>query len=213
MVDAVQKEEQYQISDDYHFDPDDYLVTILYRAISNEQDVKISLKTGDNIVVVPAKGEYLIFVENAEKFFTAESSAYEVTVLSQDEVEGYFKNTLGQNIDELMWRASCYASQGKLIKGCEREDVVELRYWPNLTRLPGPSGAISIAALLTRYPTSITLASHLLKMPMEDMFSFYSAAYSAGWVVLHNRTIEAPKLKPHRDNTMLSKLLDKISGL
>lgn len=210
-AEIIQKDDDF-LGLDYYFNPEDYVITTLKRAIANDQNIEVSLGE-EKIVVVPATGEYLAFVNDEKKFYAAEAKAFKVTVLKQENIDNYFSNALGKNIDELMWKAGFYASNGRLIKGCEREDVVQLKYWPNLTRLPGPANAIRIAALLTRYPTSVTLATRMLKVPMEEMFSFYTAAHCAGWDVLHNRTVEPPKLKPHRDNTMLSKLLAKISSI
>ena len=201
-------------SHDYHFDPDKYLIKILCRAVANKQDISVTLPAGDRLAIFPTRGDYFSYVSDMTTFCKSNVDQFTVKVLNQTESDTYRKgNEYGRNFDELLWQATYYASQGRLIKGCEREDVIEITYWPNLTRLPGPPSSIAIAALLTRYPTSITLASHILKVPMSEMFEFYSAAFSAGFVKVHNRMMHVPKLKPHRDNTMLGQLLSRISRL
>lgn len=201
-------------SEDFHFNPDDYLVNILNRAVTNKQDIAVSLPSGEKLAIFPTRGDYFSQVDDMAAFCRSGVNSFEVKVLNPADIEHYMDGKEhGRNFDELLWQASYFASQGRLINGCEREDVVEVRYWPNLTRLPGPPSAIVITALLTRYPTSITLAGRILKVPMTEMYEYYSAAFSAGFIRIHNREMPAPVLKPHRDNTMLGQLLSRISRL
>lgn len=200
--------------ENYHFNPDEYLVKILGRAVANKQDISVALPSGEMLAIFPSRGDYFGCVDDMAAFCTSSIDDFKVKVLNQSEAEVFINGEdHGRNFDELLWQATYYASQGRLIQGCEREDVVEISYWPNLTRLPGPSSSIAIAALLTRYPTSVTLASRILNVPIEEMFEFYSAAFSAGFIIVHNRSLEMPELKPHRDNTMLNQLLSRISRL
>lgn len=205
--------------EDYQFNPEEYLINILLRAVANKQDVSVSTASGDKVAIFPARGDYYSFVDDMAAFCTSNINDLVVKVLTDTDSDELRKDKEhGRNFDELLWQASYYASQGRLIEGCRREDVVELRYWPNLTRLPGPPSSIAIAALLTRYPTSVTLAGRILGAPMSEMLEFYSAAYSAGFIKVHNRSIESHdlkphKLKPHSDSTMLGKLLSRISRI
>jgi hypothetical protein len=94
--------------------------------------------------------------------------------------------------------------------------VVLLKHWPNLTRLQTTPNAVRIAALFTRYPTSVSLAWHLLKIPQTELFDFYSAAHAAGWTVAVNRKPEITnesEMKPHRDRGLLTLILNRIAGL
>lgn len=200
--------------ENYHFDPEEYLVNILGRAVANKQDISVTLPSGEGLAIFPARGDYFSFIDDMEAFCLSNINQFEVKVLNPSEVEKFrVSDRQGRNFDELLWQASYYASQGRLIKGCQREDVIEISYWPNLTRLPCHPSAIAITALLTRYPTSITLACRILNVPQEEMFAFYSAAFSAGYVEVQNRQTEPPALKPHRDNSMLGQLLSRISRL
>lgn len=201
-------------SENYHFNPEEYLVNILKRAVSNEQDISVSLVSGERLAVFPSRGDYFSCVDDMPAFCRSNIEKFAVKVLNKTDADGLRKEQeYGRNFEELLWQASYYASQGRLIEGCKREDVVELSYWPNLTRLPCQTSSIAIASLLTRYPTSITLASRILNVPIEEVFEFYSAAFSAGFTNVHNRSVQTPELKPHRDNTMLRQLLSRISRL
>ncbi len=197
-----------------YFNPDDYVVGILRRAVANKQDVRIDLRSVAQIQVLTTRGEYFSSVGSLKTFFTAPAELFTVTCLSPEEASHLCASRgVGRNLDELMWQAAFYASAGRLMKGCFRDDVVQLRHWPNLTRLPAPPSAMRIAALLARYPTSVTLAGRLLKVPRNELYQFYSAARCAGVATAVNRKPAEPVLKPHRNQTLLSLLLHKIAGL
>jgi len=200
--------------DAYHFNPRDYLIDILSRAVANKQDVQVSLDGSGSLAIFPSMGVYYCDAGDEKAFCTDAVEKYIVRVLGAGAIDIYADSQgQGRNFEEILWKASYYASNGRLIDSCEREDVIEINHWPNLTRLPCPDSAVAITALLTRYPTSITLASRILRVPIEEVFSYYSAAYSAGFVSIHNRQATDPDLKPHKDNTMLRQLLAKISQL
>jgi hypothetical protein len=147
------------------------------------------------------------------RFCTTPIDRYVITIMGAGHQRMPTKDTVGRNIDELMWHAAFHASQGRLMEGCYRDDVVELTYWPNLTRLPLTPNTARISALLNRHPTSITLAARLLKVDMAEMYQFYSAARCAGLARAVNRTPEEPKLEPHRNQSLLSALLAKVARL
>ncbi|VAW60185.1 hypothetical protein MNBD_GAMMA08-2181, partial [hydrothermal vent metagenome] len=111
------------------------------------------------------------------------------------------------------WMAGFYASNGRLMMGSYRNDVVELLHWPNLTRLPSTPNTMGIASLLSSCPTSITLAHRFLGIELSEIYQFYAAARCAGITRIVNRAPEEPSFKPHRNQPLLSMLLDKIAGI
>ncbi len=205
--------------DSEFFQPDDYLLGIVRRAVSDEQDVVVTLPAVGDLRILPGRGEYFTsFAEGQMRQFCCRpASAYTVKKLGVREAEGFGKTAgLGRNLDELMWHTALCASNGRLMQGCRRDDVILLRHWPNLTRLTATPNAVRIAALLTRYPTSVTLAHHLLNIPAAELNAFYSAARCAGLAVAVNRKPELTKqddLKPHRQRGLLALFLNRISGM
>lgn len=196
-----------------YFDPQDYLINILRRATANEQDLLIELDGIGEVILLSSRGEYFGFSTDMEAFCTAPVDRYALTILTPNHLRLPSPEAIGRNIDELMWQTAFYASKGRLMDGCFRDDVVELTYWPNLTRVPLTENTPRIAALLNRHPTSVTFAARLLKLEMAELYQFYSAARCAGLARAINRKPEEPKLEPHRNQTLLSALLAKVSKL
>lgn len=195
-----------------YFDPENYLVSALKRAVSNQQDVVIEAKGIGKVTVLSSRGEYFLNAGDLEMLCQADSSLLDVTVLKGNSETSYTKQ-IGRNISELLWNAGFYASGGRLMKGLLRDDVVELIQWPNFTRIPLTANCMRLTALLHRHPTSITLATRLLKVSTEEAYRFYTAAHCAGIVKVLNHKPKEPELKPHRNQALLGLLLSKIAGL
>lgn len=201
------------------FDPAHCLLGLVQRVLASDQAVMVHVPGIGAIAIVPARREY--FTELDEDQLAAFCRAPVATVVTKRFGEAAIQQleatgTLGRNVDELLWRAALYAAQGRLLKGCVRDDVVLLKAWPNLTRLPSTPNAIRIAALLTRYPTTVSLAHRLLRIPVEEMNEFYSAAHAAGLAVAVNRKPERNDeeiIKPHRQRGLLGQLFERVIGL
>jgi hypothetical protein len=209
-----------------HFSPDSYLLGIVRRVIADGQDVQLALPGVGTLVIHAKRGEYFSSLDDIAPLCRMAAARFQITAFSGP-LADRSEPRVGRNIDELLWQAGFYASEGRLMQGCSYYDVVQLRHWPNLSRLPITPNSMRICALLVRYPTSILLAYRLLKVPAAEMFQFYTAARCAGIANVLNREArpvssgpqdeppepEAPVLKPHRSQTLLSLLLEKIAGL
>jgi len=200
------------LAGDGFFSADEYLINIIKRAVTNTQNIQVSIPGKGSIIILSAAGEYFNHTDNIEDFCKTAASDFKVSVLDQNDLKVVNSET-GRNIDELMWLAGFYASNGRLMEGCYRDDVVELMCWPNLTRLPGTPNTMRLASLLSSHPTSITLAHKFLKIDKSEAYQFYSAARCAGLARAVNRTPEEPALKPHGKRALLGLLLNKIAQI
>lgn len=125
-------------------------------------------------------------------------------------------------IEELLWQIGFHACAERLLDRGHPHDVIELRAWPNLTRLPHGPGAMRLCALLTRSPTTISLAWRMFRIPPQEALQFLSAALAADMIRVvcpHYGSVPQPylPLQPsaavQRTAGFWDRLLDRISGL
>jgi hypothetical protein len=206
-------EDSPRITDVDYFDPDNTLITTLKRAIAHEQDILLQRDGGGELVLLGSRNEYFSAVSDEQFFYTAPVAGAKLTLLSRKDPRIPPVESIGREVDELLWKAAFYNSRGRLMHGYYPVDVVELAAWPNLTRLPHTTNAPRIASLLSRQPTSIAVAGRLLKVSPEEMYQFYSAARCAGLARPINRTPQEPRLAPHRHQTLLLALWKRIAGI
>ncbi len=197
------------------FSPDDYLAGVLRRVVERQQDVIVTLDGIGEIAIRPARGEfYDDDAPNVSAFCAAPAHRYRVRPMTNEERTRRSGQRSSHNIDELMWTAGFFASRGRPIEGTLFDfDVVRIRHWPNLSRLPQTPNTMRIVALLTRYPTSLAVTQRLLKIEKSEVFWVYSAARCAGLVQVVNAGADAPAIGVHRHQSLLGKLLGRIIQL
>ena len=209
---------QFKQHDQGTFDPADGLLGILQQLTAEKQATLVYATGIGAVAVIPDLGDYFTELSDDELAAFCQIPATGFTAkrlgdASRNQLLG--QGISGRNIEELKWRAAYHASQGRLMKGCGRDDVVLLKSWPNLTRLPAMANGVRIAALLSRFPTTVSLAHHLLKIPVAEMNEFYSAATAAGLAIAVNRKPEQPQqeYQPHRQRGLLGAIFERVMGL
>lgn len=140
------------------------------------------------LTISGSSGKFLINNLDFERIVTARPEDYRVRGLKPGMMIDEAREK-GRTADEFFWNYAFALSKGRLLPGCRSEDVVHLKHWPNLTRLPITPNTYRIAALLTARPTSIDTALRLLNITAEEIYQFYSAAFHAGYAEILNRPV------------------------
>jgi len=116
-------------------------------------------------------------------------------------------------LDELIWQTALYAAQGRVPEGADLQAPVQLRHWPNLTRLMLVEGAVRISAAWVLQAESIGRLASRLDLPVRDVSSFYSAAYALNLFHsedLFDQVVE-PKPEPNlRTESVLKRILNRL---
>lgn len=203
------------------FIADDYAVGILLKLSPEQEHIRISHPEKGVLLVNPKRGEYISRISDTAGFFQAQKSSLTVTEIK----ELFPPVVIARRMEDLLWEAALHASQGRLIDGLRKYDVVQFSRWPNLTRVSLTPNVMRICALLTRYPSGINLGHKFLKIEEEEMNSVCSAAKVLGIVNLLNRKIQLDaedeaQLKAHeqkqdesKSGRLWGRLFAKLTGL
>lgn len=213
-------------SGDAVFPAAEYFLGIARRNIAFNENTRVVLPGKGEVSLFPGRKEYSAEISDTAEFFKAPAAQFEVSKLAATATPA---PGAGKNIGELLWQAAFHASQGRLIDDISKYDIVQFRFWPNLTRLPKTQNTARICALLTRHPTTIMLVHRVLGIGKEEVYSIYSAAYSAGIASIRNlestsnlrsndaETAEADlmhdKAEPAQKQGLFQSLFSKISRL
>jgi hypothetical protein len=195
------------------FPASDYVLGIVQRIVSSGVNTRIALSGKGEVSIFPARREYSSNIPDAAEFFQAPSSQFEFSPLSASAPQG------GRRIDELLWEAAFHASQGRLIEGTSKFDVVTFRHWPNLPKLSKTPNTARLCALLTRHPMTIMLVHRQLGITKEEVYRIYSAAFSSGIanIVNQNPQAVAPAVDEPEEAVqktgLFRSMFTKISGL
>ena len=178
-----------------------WLLGLVRGAAENRAPLRIQSERNGSIVVIPEMDAFIADRESLPALCHLPRQAFSVVPVGSAEVHSIVHGT-ARPLSELYWHAAYWACDGRLPEGRFRHDVVQLVRWPNLTRLPYDENFMRICALLSRHPTSVMLATRILKIPAAEMNRFYCAAYYAGRVKVKNQ--RDPNLGPVSENPPLS---------
>ncbi|MBL1259773.1 MAG: hypothetical protein COB33_004475 [Thiotrichaceae bacterium] len=119
------------------------------------------------------------------------------------------------SIDQFIWKIALWTSAGRLSNGMTPSTSIQLKHWPNLTRLSQSENDIRIAALLSEQPAAPALISKVLGIPISQVFSFYAAAHALNLAKPVENKAKKPALniqQKSKHHSLFSKILDKFSG-
>jgi hypothetical protein len=187
-----------------YFQPRDYLFGRLRHALSTNAGKAVLLRCGD-VLVAANKSRNKVFVNFPQTRWPAlaanqlpAGTASEVTVLDDLDpgaplpgASRVYKYVL----DRFMWDLAVATASGRVAEGTPLDAPVYLRRWPNFTRVAPPDDAMRIAAVWVQQPRSLLNLYQTLKVPVENVFTLYTAAQAIGLAGLARResdTLIAP---------------------
>jgi len=207
--------------EDVFYDPQKFLQGKVTNAISkaNKQNKTVFLRCWSRrwILISPSTG---FLVENIKErqlsslglintdsdgesdiIFQEESLAQEhMATMSETPV----KDVKVTPINKFIWDVTVRTARGRIPKGTSRDEIYVLKQWPNLTRLSQIPNSMRISAFWLDKPQTINNIADSLNIPIQDVFTFFSAGYASGLIIKAKR-LEDKLLKPEVMETKKSK--------
>lgn len=86
------------------------------------------------------------------------------------------------SIQKFIWDIAVRTSRGRIPEGTSIDSPYVLKQWPNLTRLAKVNNSMRISAFWLDQPQSINGVANELKIPIQDVFTYFSAASATGLI-------------------------------
>ncbi len=83
-----------------------------------------------------------------------------------------------QDIEYLLWKVTLWSARGRLPHGIHMDSVIELKQWPNLTRLLAIPQFLRIAALWAKNPYPLSKTVEALNIEARYVYAFFSACFA-----------------------------------
>jgi len=184
------------------FDPDDYLVGQLFRAVVKSQASQRPLAVAGlyrliRVVLKPVPQCVTAFRETRLRPISMTQLPPATTRIVYDPGSQDLTGTeIAFATEDILWNVAAWAARGRLPLGSDPYRQVCLKSWPNFTRTFVPPHALRIAALWVRgYASPIDIASKLA-IPQRYVFSFYTAAHFAGLLLYEPLALAAKTSQP-----------------
>jgi hypothetical protein len=118
--------------------------------------------------------------------------------------------------ETFLWNLGLLTCRGRIpaeFTVCDRQ---YLRRWPNLTRVSVPNNAMRILAYWSQQPCSLMDIKEQLDIPLQDVFSVFSAAYAAGLAGEAKRKsdqmLQIIELNEHTKRGLMRSIISRLRG-
>lgn len=118
------------------------------------------------------------------------------------------------DMDALLWKTALWASRGRVPAGVSIDTPIQLRNWPNLTRMTAFPHAVRIAALWAKAQYSLRSTIEILDIPQRYIFAFYSAAQATDLLYVGAPSTTEPvaqaPVQTHKKRGLLQRILGHL---
>lgn len=188
----------------------DTLLGSVKKYLDAKKNIHITFPDGGQLVVSGAQRLFLQTGCRLDLMVTSEKDDIRLRSISNSSASLEAVLSRGRDVNELLWMLAFQMSGGSLLKGLAPTDVFSLIRWPNFSRLPHTGNCLRIAALVSQRPTSVPMVGRILDIPRTDVYRFYSAASVSGCTALVNKGGEVVPIRPHKQQSVISALLEKL---
>jgi hypothetical protein len=193
------------------FAPQSCLLGILQEALRSGQNLSLIAPSQPQILVCTETQSFysVVGVEALSDFCALPAQAIQASPLTRAEIErlSQERKMSRQALDELLWLAALYGSQGRLLQGCAADTVLHLKHWPQVSHLPHYRAYLRVAAFMNQNAADLAYIAAATGMPLATVYDFHNACEILG---LLERGIE-PFLKKKEVNGALRNLYRMIS--
>lgn len=183
-----------QIATSY-YSPQEFLQGKIQEAfdLANKKNVatQLSIMAGDNwknITIDPTRKKVISEIddEQLEKLCTMPIICLAIKSNQFNKKETDIEKYINEgeqheaSMSQFMWKIAIWTSAGRMPAGTLPSIPIHLNHWPNFTRLKEIPNGIRIAALLSAQPSSPAIVAKVLKIPINQVSTFYAASRALG---------------------------------
>lgn len=168
-------------------DPKTSLFFILLNAKQEKQIIQIFCYPHTSLFINSTEGIVATSAsrETLRKVLSSLNSHMKITKLSTADFEVLAKGQFILPLPHILWMAALYSSHGHLIPGHSEETLIQLKSWPNLSRLECKMEHIKLASIMTSQPLTLKQIAEKTQLSWTTVVGFYNATYTMGLIVIN----------------------------
>jgi len=111
----------------------------------------------------------------------------------------------------ILWNAGVYGSHGHLIRGHSPDVPVQLKAWPNLSRLDFDFEHLKLATLMTSQTLTLKQVAERIPLPWATIVGFYNAAWANDLIIIKPANLpKAPHTKAPQKLGLLARIAQRL---
>lgn len=189
---------------------------ILWKALRDKQVLQIFCSPYSPLFVDGARGLIATSASRAtlNKIIHAKPGSMKSTKLSNADFEILSKGQLVVPLKTVLWSAALHNSQGQLIDKHAPDTLIQLKAWPNLSRLEFNANHMKLASLMTVRPITLDDVEKKTKLSRKEVVAFYNAAYVTDLILVgpaHIPSISQKRIsQPAKNSSLLNKIAQRL---
>jgi hypothetical protein len=197
------------------FDSSQSLFNILLKAKQEKQIVQIFCPPHSPIYVDCSRKLVATSAsrQTLQKIILDRSGQIKSTKLSSSDFDILAKGQMIMPLNNLLWMSAMFSSYGELVAGTTPDTLVQLKAWPNLSRLEFNPDHMKLASAMTTWAMSLKQIEQKTKISWDTIVNFYNAAWATDLVVLEpigvTKTVKA-RGKSEIKGNLLNKIAQRL---
>jgi hypothetical protein len=167
--------------------PQNNLFLVLFKALQEKSIIQVFCSPHSPLFVNTISGIIASSLSNEtlHKIILSQSHAFKSTKLSSADFEILAKGQVIVPLNQVIWNAALYGSHGQLIAGHSSEVPIQLKAWPNLSRLDFEPNHMKLASIMAGKALTLKQIQLQTHLPWETIVGFYNAAYATNLIVIN----------------------------
>ena len=188
------------------------LFLVLFKALQDKSIIQVFCSPHSPLFVNTISGIIASSISNEilRKIIFSQSYVFKSTKLSSADFEILAKGQVIVPLNQVLWNAALYGSRGQLIEGHSPDIPVQLKAWPNLSRLDFESHHIKLASIMAGKAFTLKQIQLQTNLPWETIVGFYNAAYATNLIVINPANL--PTTTTSKSAPVKASLLAKIAN-
>lgn len=163
-----------------NFNATDGLLGVVRKASDQGQDVAVLHDGKPLLLIFPSIQKVLLAAESSVLKSLCEQKV--VDVATRPVAEEHLKAKAKLSITACIWQFALWTSNGRLPKEIGLNTNIQLKSWPNLTRLAPLAESMRLSAFLTKTPASPLMLHKLMSVNERDLADYVTATYVSGYL-------------------------------
>jgi hypothetical protein len=194
-------------------DPNNSLFFLLLKAKQEKQVLQIFcspysplfIDTSKEIVATSASRDTL------RKIIQTSSGQLRSTKISSQDFEVLARGQLMIPLNHLLWSAALYGSFGQLIPKHSPDIPVQLKAWPNLSRLEFETDHMKLASIMAARAMTLKQVQEKFHISWDTLVGFYNAAWATGLLTVNPANLPTVSVKKVADKTgLFAKIANRL---
>lgn len=161
-----------------------YFLSIIQKSLKLGHIYHCRFENGIDIFLLPQQNCYFcdIEIKDLSLLFLTHPKDIILTKLNEKELKKQVKGLKTKALNDLLWHSAISVSQGRFMKNYHPEQLVSLKYWPDISQISPHQSYLKIAPFMSNNKENIANISQKTQQKLADVLDFHNACNILGLV-------------------------------